>query len=82
VVANGAWARQLDGLPDLPVRPVKGQIVRLDPGRLPSPSMTIRAYVAALRSIWFPGRGGREVVLGATVEELGIRWAGDRGRGL
>ena len=35
VVANGAWARQIDGLPDLPVRPVKGQIVRLDPGRLP-----------------------------------------------
>ena len=35
VVANGAWAGQIGGLPDLPVRPVKGQIVRLDPGRLP-----------------------------------------------
>ena len=31
VLANGAWAGQIGGLPDLPVRPVKGQIVRLDP---------------------------------------------------
>jgi len=44
VVANGAWARQIGGLPDLPVRPVKGQILRLDPGRLPAPTLTIRAY--------------------------------------
>jgi glycine oxidase len=72
VVANGAWARQIDGLPDLPVRPVKGQIIRLDPGRLPAPSLTIRAYVRGAEIYLVPREGGREVVLGATVEELGF----------
>ena len=72
VVANGAWARQVDGLPYLPVRPVKGQIIRLDPGRLPAPSLTIRAYVRGTEIYLVPREGGREVVLGATVEELGF----------
>ena len=72
VVANGAWAGQIDGLPDLPVRPVKGQIVRLDPGRLPGPSLTIRAYVRGAEIYLVPRESGREVVLGATVEELGF----------
>jgi len=72
VVANGAWAGQIDGLPDLPVRPVKGQIVRLDPGRLPPPSLTIRAYARGSEIYLVPREGGREVVLGATVEELGF----------
>ena len=71
-MANGAWARQIDGLPDLPVRPVKGQIVRLDPGRLPEPSLTIRAYAHGSEIYLVPREGGREVVLGATVEELGF----------
>ena len=72
VVANGAWAGQIDGLPDLPVRPVKGQIVRLDPGRLPPPSLTIRAYARGSEIYLVPREGGREVVVGATVEELGF----------
>ena len=72
VVANGAWARQVDGLPYLPVRPVKGQIIRLDPGRLPAPSLTIRAYVRGTEIYLVPREGDREVVLGATVEELGF----------
>jgi glycine oxidase len=72
VVANGAWSRQIGGLPDLPVRPVKGQIVRLDPGRLPAPSLTIRAYSRGSDIYLVPREGGREVVLGATVEELGF----------
>jgi glycine oxidase len=72
VVANGAWARQIGGLPDLPVRPVKGQIIRLDPGRLPAPSLTIRAYSRGSEIYLVPREGGREVVLGATVEELGF----------
>ena len=37
MLANGAWAAQIAGIPALPVRPVKGQILRLDPGRLPGP---------------------------------------------
>jgi glycine oxidase len=72
VVANGAWSRQIGGLPDLPVRPVKGQIIRLDPGRLPAPSLTIRAYSRGSEIYLVPREGGREVVLGATVEELGF----------
>ena len=72
VVANGAWAGQIDGLPDVPVRPVKGQIIRLDPGRLPGPSLTIRAYVRGAEIYLVPRESGSEVVLGATVEELGF----------
>jgi glycine oxidase len=72
VIANGAWARQIDGLPDLPVRPVKGQIIRLDSGRLPGPSLTIRAYVRGAEIYLVPREGSREVVLGASVEELGF----------
>jgi glycine oxidase len=72
VIANGAWARQIDGLPDLPVRPVKGQILRLDPERQPAPSLTIRAYARGSEIYLVPREGNREVVLGATVEELGF----------
>jgi glycine oxidase len=72
VLANGAWARQVDGIPDLPVRPVKGQILRLHPGRLPAPSLTIRAYARGSEIYLVPREGGYEVVLGATVEELGF----------
>jgi glycine oxidase len=72
VVANGAWARQIGGLPDVPVRPVKGQILRLDPGRLPAPSLTIRAYSRGSEIYLVPRESGREVVLGGTVEELGF----------
>jgi len=72
VLANGAWARQIDGLPELPVRPVKGQILRLDPGSLPAPSLTIRGYVRGAEIYLVPREGGHEVVIGATVEELGF----------
>jgi glycine oxidase len=72
VVANGAWARQIGGLPDLPVRPVKGQILRLDPGQLPAPTLTVRAYCRGSEIYLVPRERGREVVLGATVEELGF----------
>ena len=54
------------------MRPVKGQILRLDPGRLPAPSLTIRAYVRGAEIYLVPRDSGREVVLGATVEELGF----------
>ena len=72
VLANGAWAGQIGGLPDLPVRPVKGQIVRLDPGRLPAPGLTVRAFSRGSEIYLVPRESGREVVLGATVEELGF----------
>ncbi len=75
VVACGAWAGQLTGIDPLPVRPVKGQILRLDPRGLPQPSQTVRAITQGSEVYVVPRAGGREVVVGATVEEKGF----DRG---
>jgi len=72
VVATGAWAGQLRGGPAVPVRPVKGQILRLDPGRLPSPQLTVRAFTRGSEIYLVPRATGREVVVGATVEEQGF----------
>src|SRR5215218_1095884 len=68
VVAAGAWSGQLDGDAP-PVRPVKGQILRLRrrPGQPPLSERLIRTprcYVV--------DRIGGEVVIGATVEERGF----------
>jgi glycine oxidase len=65
VVAAGAWSGSL-GLPDSPpLRPVKGQILRLH-GTSPSQGIvrTPRCYVVP--------RANGEVVIGATVEERGF----------
>lgn len=65
VVAAGCWSGEL-GLPDAPpVRPVKGQIIRLR-GTPPAERIvrTPRCYVVP--------RAGGEVVIGATVEERGF----------
>jgi glycine oxidase len=72
VLANGAWASQVTGVPAIPVRPVKGQILRLDPGRLPGPSLTVRAISQGTEVYLVPRASGREVVVGATVEDLGF----------
>ncbi|GAA3149466.1 glycine oxidase ThiO [Planomonospora alba] len=73
VLAAGAWSGTLDGLPPEvlpPVRPVKGQIMRL---RSPEPvlSRCVRACVHGGRVYLVP-RGDGELVLGATQEELGF----------
>ncbi len=72
VLANGAWAAQVGGIPPVPVRPVKGQILRLDPGRLPPPRLTVRAFTGGSEIYLVPRETGREVVVGATVEERGF----------
>ena len=72
VLANGAWAAQITGIAPIPVRPVKGQILRLDPGRLPSPRLTVRAFTSGAEIYLVPRESGREVVVGATVEEQGF----------
>ena len=72
VLANGAWAAQVDGLPTVPVRPVKGQVLRLDPGRFPGPGLTVRAFSRGNEVYLVPREHGREVVVGATVEEQGF----------
>ena len=63
VVAAGCWSGVFDGAP--PVRPVKGQILRLRGGPLAERLVrTPRCYVVS--------RTDGEVVVGATVEERGF----------
>jgi glycine oxidase len=62
VVASGAWAAQL--VP-LPVRPVKGQILRLR-GPLPA------ERIVRSQHVYVVPRAGGEVVVGATTEERGF----------
>ncbi|WP_248965223.1 glycine oxidase ThiO [Sphaerisporangium perillae] len=73
VLAAGAWSGSLDGLPPEvlpPVRPVKGQIMRLRgaPGFL---GHCVRGVVHGSHAYLVP-RGDGEIVLGATQEEMGF----------
>jgi glycine oxidase len=74
VLAAGWQSGGLEGLPAFarpPVRPVKGQILRLRlPGRYPAPQHTVRA-VSQGSSIYVVVRPDGEIVCGATVEEMG-----------
>jgi glycine oxidase len=71
VLAAGAWSGQLAGLPSealVPVRPVKGQILRLrDPG---GPGLLRR--VVRFEGGYLLPRADGGYVLGATVEERGF----------
>jgi glycine oxidase len=71
VVAAGPWSGQIAGLPEharVPVRPVKGQIMRLhDPA---GPGLLSR--VLRMRSGYVVPRGDGRYVLGATMEERGF----------
>lgn len=70
VVAAGAWTQQLGGIPAaarVPVRPVKGQILRLrDPA---GPGLFTR--VLRMDPGYLVPRGDGRYVLGATMEERG-----------
>jgi glycine oxidase len=74
VVAAGPWSGELDGVPQqaIPVRPVKGQILRLQ-ARQPRllPGCSIRGLVNG-REIYLVPRTDGELVVGATVEEVGF----------
>jgi glycine oxidase len=72
VLACGSWAGQITGIEPVPVRPVKGQILRLDPRGLPQPSRTVRAMTQGSEVYLVPRAAGNEVVVGATVEEKGF----------
>jgi len=80
VLAAGCWSGQLDGIPPAavpPVRPVKGQILRLAPtGATPALggtllTRTVRAVVGGA-SVYLVPRADGSVVVGATVEERGF----------
>jgi glycine oxidase len=75
VLAAGCWSAQLEGLPPSarpPVRPVKGQILRLrgaaDRALL---ARTVRGLVHGA-SVYLVPRADGELVVGATVEERGF----------
>jgi glycine oxidase len=71
VLAAGAWTAEVGGLPPdarVPVRPVKGQILRL---RDPEGSGLLRGVVRFEGGYLVP-RGDGRYVLGATVEERGF----------
>ncbi|MEV6169805.1 glycine oxidase ThiO [Streptomyces sp. NPDC051954] len=75
VLAGGSLSGQLAGVPDdvlPPVRPVKGQVLRLTvPERYaPFLSRTVRAMVRGSHVYLVPRESG-ELVVGATSEELG-----------
>ncbi|MDP4506341.1 FAD-dependent oxidoreductase [Nonomuraea turcica] len=67
VLAAGAWSAELA---DVPVRPIKGQIMRL---RSPQPllSRCVRGTVHG-SYVYLVPRGDGELVVGATQEELGF----------
>jgi glycine oxidase len=71
VIAGGAWSDEIGGIPEhgrVPLRPVKGQIMRLhDPG---GPGMLTRAL--RMQGAYVVPRGDGRYVLGATVEEKGF----------
>jgi glycine oxidase len=71
VVAAGPWSGRLAGIPDearVPVRPVKGQLLRLrDPA---GPGLVER--VVRTEAMYLAPRGDGRYVLGATVEERGF----------
>ncbi|MEU3369732.1 glycine oxidase ThiO [Streptomyces sp. NPDC006711] len=75
VLAAGSLSGTLDGVPEEllpPVRPVKGQVVRLTvpPAYAPFLSRTVRAVVRGSDVYLVPRENG-ELVVGATSEELG-----------
>lgn len=75
VLAGGSLSGRLGGVPDdvlPPVRPVKGQVLRLTvPGAYaPFLSRTVRAVVRGSHVYLVPRQNG-ELVVGATTEELG-----------
>jgi glycine oxidase len=70
VVAAGWRSGALEGVPDqarVPVRPVKGQVVRL----AADPHMPLAGRVVRTPEVYIVPRGDGEVVVGATVEERG-----------
>ena len=71
VVAAGAWSGAIEGLPDgarIPLRPVKGQILRLRDPRGPG----LLERIVRFEGGYLVPRGDGRYVLGATVEERGF----------
>jgi glycine oxidase len=70
VLALGAWSALVSGVPDLLVRPVKGQILRLR-GARGLLTGTVRALVRG-RPVYLVPYDADGLIVGATVEERGF----------
>jgi glycine oxidase len=73
LLAAGSWSADLDGLPEdvlPPVRPVKGQVIRLR-SNVPFLRRCTRGLVRG-SSIYLVPRADGEIVVGATQEEMGF----------
>jgi glycine oxidase len=75
IAAAGPWSGQLDGVPNElrpPVRPVKGEVLRLRVPEAYRPALThtVRATARGF-SVYLVPRPGGELVVGATSTELG-----------
>jgi glycine oxidase len=75
IVAAGPWSSQLEGIPHElrpPVRPVKGEVLRLRVPEAYRPALrhTVRATARGF-SVYLVPRPGGELVVGATSTELG-----------
>lgn len=75
VIAAGAWSGSIAGLPEIdmpPVRPVKGEILRLaNRSHQPIATRVIRGFVRG-SEVYVVPRIDNEVVVGATSSELGF----------
>lgn len=74
VLAPGAQLEEISGLPQVlynTVRPVKGQIIRVDSPRSNMITHVIRALVES-KGVYLVPRKDREIVIGATQEEVGF----------
>ncbi len=77
VLAAGSWSGSIGGLPDEllpPIRPVKGQILRLrtsPAGQGTLLTRTVRGFVRG-SGVYLVPRADGEIVVGATVEERGF----------
>jgi glycine oxidase len=70
VLALGAWSGSLPGVPPLPIRPVKGQILRLR-GAAGLVEGTVRALVRG-RQVYLVPCTKDGLIVGATVEDKGF----------
>lgn len=68
VLAAGAWSARIDGLPGLCVRPVKGQLLRLNARAGEAPLLD---HVVRWDGGYLVPRGDGRVMLGATMEDRG-----------
>jgi glycine oxidase len=71
VVAAGAWSDQLEGLPRrLPVRPVRGQMLRFS-----TAALALRRIVASHAGRYLVPRSDETTLAGSTMEDVGFNRA-------